>query len=180
MWDMIWGTIKPLRDDLQFFLHFAVIYAVSKFNAIYTQKKKERRPLANFFPALLCTAFLGLGLHVLKWDLPMSIKVFIDVIVGYTSHEFIKRFSAVAILNFITNLLMGYVQFALKSRGLTIDERGVVSPIEKEKEDKKEGETTDENDQRGQDTIKDVSDSGFVADKPSKEEARGFRRSNKR
>ena len=109
----------------------------------------------------------------------MSIKVFIDVIVGYTSHEFIKRFSAVAILNFITNLLMGYVQFALKSRGLTIDERGVVSPIEKE--DKKEGETTDENDQRGQDTIKDVSDSGFVADKPSKEEeARGFRRSSKR
>lgn len=177
MWNKIWDAIYPYRNDLQFILHFFVIYAVSKFNSIYTQYKKDVRPLANFFPALLCTALVGIVFHIKKLELAISLKVFIDVLVGYTSHEIVKRVTAPRLSNFFVKLFLGYVAAAMKANGLEMGEDGVPRPIEEE-EKKKEGETTDENDKKGQDTIKDVSDSEYVAKKSNGE--RGFRISSKR
>lgn len=200
MWTKFWEVVYPYLDDFQYLLHFGVIYGTARSYNVYIieSQGKKRKPLSNFFPALLSTSLLGLAYHIvgLKFPMlfkviPMSVKIFIDILVGYAAHEIVKKVTASSIAELGVNVLASYTKAAIIARGLKVDEKGrVIPPSVKEvldddkrvdkKYKKEEGEATYET-INGRQTAPEITpESKPMAGEVSSEEEKGFRRSKER
>lgn len=196
MWTKFWEVVYPYLDDFQYLLHFGVIYGTARSYNVYIIESQGKK--SNFFPALLSTSLLGLAYHIvgLKFPMlfkviPMSVKIFIDILVGYAAHEIIKKVTASSIAELGVNVLASYTKAAIIARELKVDEKGrVIPPSVKEvldddkrvdkKYKKEEGEATYETINGRQTTPEITPESKPVAGEVSSEEEKGFRRSKER